>query len=165
MKKGIRIILATSLILTSVFSMVLYSCSDPCTGVICKNNGICRDGACACGIGFEGPFCEDAMNKKFIGTWDGSYRCNGNAPTARTFIMSPKPNPFEVLIYDLFAQNEQMEATVDGVNITIPFQTINNWEYRGYGTVEGKYITMYIEQRDPLNNFNSCVYNATKYQD
>jgi len=146
-------------------AVLFTSCADPCSSVICKNNGICRDGACACAVGYEGPFCEDAMNKKFIGTWDGTYRCNGSAPLARTFIMQPGIAPNEVVIYDLFSQNQLMSATVSGTDITIPLQSNNGWDYRGYGNVEGLYITLFLEQRDPLGNFNSCIFNATKFQE
>lgn len=164
--KAARIIIGSTILFAALASTCFFSsCADPCSSVICTNNGICRDGACVCAEGYEGPFCEERMNEKFIGTWDGTYRCNGNAPDTRTMIMAPGGGGGNVVLYDLFSQNETFTATVNGTDIEIPSQISNGWEYRGYGYVEGLYITLYIEQKDPLGNFNTCVYNATKFQE
>ena len=40
----------TAIILSTTF----VSCNDPCSDVVCKNNGICRDGGCVCADGFDG---------------------------------------------------------------------------------------------------------------
>ena len=88
----------TAIILSTTF----VSCNDPCTDVVCKNNGICRDGGCVCADGFDGPLCEFKAYEKFIGTWDGSYRCNGGLPLARTMIIAAGVAPNEIKIYNLF---------------------------------------------------------------
>lgn len=155
-----------ALVLAVVSTTLVSSCADPCSDVLCKNNGICRDGACVCADGFEGPICEYKMYEKFIGTWDGTYRCNGNLPLARTMIITPTDRPDEVRIFDLFNQNATVTGKVAGTILDIPSQTVNGIRYSGNGYVNGKYIVMYIQENDEVNNnVFSCDFNGELFQE
>jgi hypothetical protein len=145
--------------------VVFNACTkDPCKDISCKNNGVCRDGRCKCPSGFEGPFCQEKTYEKFIGTWQGTYRCNGEVPMDRTVIIAPGEKPNEISMYNVFTQNNSIIATLDGDKITIPEQTTGNVVYKGSGYVEGIYITVFVEEKNiTAGEFNSCVLNATKF--
>lgn len=52
---------------------------DHCGDVVCKNGGVCVNGACACPLGYEGDNCEKKWNEKYVGTWhatDSIYKDN-----------------------------------------------------------------------------------------
>jgi len=42
--------------------ILTFSCEEetvsPCAGVVCKNDGVCRNGACQCSPRYKGEFCE-----------------------------------------------------------------------------------------------------------
>ncbi len=162
----------TSIILTTVMAFLLLASgivfnacnSDPCKSLICKNNGICRDGRCKCASGYEGPNCASKMYEKFIGTWDGSYRCNGSLPDIITNIIAPGDKPNEIQLYDIFDQGVTIKGVIDIDKLTIDAQTIGDVTYSGNGFIEGKYITIYFTKKDNVTqNLFSCVYNATKF--
>ncbi|MBL7766216.1 MAG: calcium-binding EGF-like domain-containing protein [Chitinophagaceae bacterium] len=164
--RRISIILSTTVLFLMLASTVVFNAcvKDPCKDIICRNNGICRDGRCKCATGFEGPNCSVKMYEKFIGTWDGSYRCNGLIPETMTLIVAPETEPNKISIYNIFSQTVAILAVVDIDKVTIPEQTLGNITYSGNGYIESKYITLYITQRDNITgNYNSCVYNGTKF--
>jgi hypothetical protein len=162
----IKIILSTvSIFILFATGVVFNACTkDPCKKIICRNDGICRDGRCKCTPGFEGVNCELKMFEKFIGTWDGYYRCNGNPAIIITNVVAPGTKPNKIEIYNLFNQNVNILADVDVEKINIPSQTIGNITYSGTGDITGKYVTLFIQQYNNTTfDLTSCVYNATKY--
>lgn len=161
-----KIIVSTSILFfTMAFAVVFNACTkDLCDDLICKNNGVCRDGRCKCGLGYEGVNCEYKMYEKFVGTWDGSYRCNGLVPDLITNIIAPGDKPNAIVIYDIFDQGTAINATVDLEKILIETQVVGDNTFSGNGRIEGKYITVFIEQKNVITGqVNSCVYNATKF--
>lgn len=166
--KRIKIIFTTTIAFFVIASAVLFNAcnTDPCKSIVCKNNGVCRDGKCKCVTGFEGPFCEFKMNEKFLGTWDGYYRCNGLSPKLRTLVIAPEPQPNKVTIYNVFDQINYMTATVDVDKLEMDKQTVGKYEYSGNGFLEGPDLTLFVQQLNLLDTtFNSCVYNGRKYVD
>lgn len=164
--RRISLILSTTMaFLMLAIGIVFNACTkDPCKDLICKNNGICRDGRCRCALGYEGPNCETKMYEKYIGTWDGTYRCDGLLPEATTVIIAPEAQANRISIYNIFVQNKALLATVDVDKVEIESQTIDNITYRGHGYIDNKYLTIYIEEKDNSNgNLFACVYNATKF--
>lgn len=164
--KQVNVVLSTVLVfLLFATGVVFNACvKDPCKDLICKNNGVCRDGRCKCPNGFEGPHCEEKTYEKFIGTWQGTYRCNGEVPAERTVIIAPGDKPFEATMYNIFTQTQTLLLELDGDKITIPDQTVNDIEYKGTGYVEGIYITLFVEEHNTVSNeYSSCVLNATKF--
>ena len=164
--KRLQLILVTTM--TFFFlstSIVFNACTkDPCKDLICKNNGVCRDGRCKCAPGFEGVNCEMKVYEKFIGTWQGTYRCNGSLPAIQTSIIAPGTTGSLISIYNIFSQNDAITASVEGDKILIPEQTVKNIMYKGQGYIEGIYITLFVEEKDNTTGiYSTCVYNATKF--
>ena len=165
MKSWKIVIGAAFLFFATALSTMISSCNDPCNDRICKNGGVCREGECVCADGFEGPLCESKMYEKFIGTWDGTYRCNGGLPTNETVIISPNAGlgPDDVVVYNLFDQNVTLEGTILNTDITLIPKTVNGTAYSGLGYVDsGQIITLYITEKNNLGTF-SCVFNGELY--
>lgn len=164
--KKLKVIIGTTLMFVLLASGIVFNAciKDPCEDISCRNNGVCRDGRCKCAVGFEGPFCTFKMYEKFIGTWQGTYRCNGTLPDERTSIIAPGDKPNFITIYNIFTQNDALNAVVDGDQITVAEQTIKNITYTGNGYVEGIYITLYLSEKDnTTGKVSACVFNATKF--
>lgn len=165
--KSWKIVVGTAfLFLTVALSTMVSSCSDPCNDRLCLNGGVCRDGECVCADGFEGPLCGSKMYEKFIGTWDGTYRCNANVPTNESIIITPNAGlgPDDVIVYNLFSQNVTLEGKIENTDINFKDVTINGSSYSGEGYVDsGKIITLYIEERNNLGTF-SCVFNGELFE-
>lgn len=164
--KRIKIVLSTLLVFLLLASgMVFNACvKDPCDKIVCKNSGVCRDGRCKCATGFEGENCQWKMYEKFIGTWDCSLRINGGVATPVNLVVSPGATPNKMNIYNIFAQNISIEGVIDGDKFTVATQSVNNIDYTGNGYVEGKYLTIYLEQDDHNNSTHQVFeYNGTKY--
>lgn len=166
--KSWKIVVGTAfLFLTVALSTMVSSCSDPCNDRLCLNGGVCRDGECICADGFEGPLCESKMYEKFIGTWDGTYKCNNNVPTNETIIITPNAGlgPDDVVLYNLFSQDVTLEGTILNTNIEITPATINDKSYSGLGYVDsGKIITLYITEKDNLGNVCNNVFNGELFE-
>ena len=164
--KQLKLILSTAILFILMASGVVFNAcvKDPCAKITCENNGVCRDGRCKCASGFEGPFCATKMYEKFIGTWQGTYRCNGAVPDDRMVVIAPGDKPTVISLYNIFTQNDAITANVDGDKISIDEQTIGTTTYSGTGYVEGIYITLYVSQKDNTTGiYSSCVLNATKF--
>jgi len=164
--KQVKLVLSTALIFLLLATGVVFNAcvKDPCADITCKNNGVCRDGRCKCPVGFEGVYCEHKTYEKFIGTWQGTYRCNGAVPEDRMVVIAPGDKPNAVSLYNIYSQTSPLAAMVDGDKITIDEQTVNNIVYKGTGYVEGIYITLYVSEKDNATGvYSSCVLNATKF--
>jgi len=164
--KQVKLVFSTVFIFILLATgVVFHACvKDPCKDISCKNNGVCRDGRCKCPVGFEGPYCDTKTYEKFIGTWQGTYRCNGSVPDDRTVIVAPGTQPNAISVYNIFTQNSAISATVDGDKISINEQTIGSTVYKGSGYIEGIYITLFVEQKDNTTGiYTDCVLNATKF--
>ncbi len=167
--KQFKVIFATVVVfLLSSTAIVFNACNqDPCKDIICKNNGVCRDGVCKCALGFEGPFCATKMYEKFIGTFDGNYRCNGLEPKLRTLVVAPEPQANRVAIYHIFENTDDvMYATINVEKITLDAQTVGNYVYSGNGYINGLDITLFVQQLNLTDSvFNTCTYNGNKFID
>ncbi|MBP6456316.1 MAG: calcium-binding EGF-like domain-containing protein [Chitinophagaceae bacterium] len=162
--KKLTLIFSTLVIFMMSVTLLLNSCKDPCKDIYCKNNGICRDGSCTCAKGYEGPFCQNKIYEKFIGTYEGSYRCNGSVPKIKNLIVAPGDLGNKVLIYNLFAQGEYFEATVLENKLEIARQTNNGVTFEGTGQIESnEYISIFITEDHGGGNTSSCIYNGTKF--
>jgi len=164
MRKVKVVIYTVVTFLTISFSLLfLPSCKDPCKALSCQNNGICRDGRCKCASGYEGVHCENKAYEKFIGTYDGTFRCNGGIPTTINFIAAPGADAKSIKVYDIFNQGTIIEGTIDLEKIDIPSQTSNSILFKGNGYIENNNsITLFIQQTIASNPVQTCVYNGTK---
>ncbi len=167
--KRFKIIFATMVMFFMTTTAVLFNAcnQDPCKDIVCKNNGVCRDGDCKCALGFEGPFCATKMYEKYIGTFDGYYRCNGLVPKLRTLVITPEPQANRVAIYHLFENTDDvMLGTIDVEKITLDPQTVGNVVYSGNGYIDGLDITLFVQELHLEDSvFNTCTYNGNKFID
>jgi hypothetical protein len=167
--RRLSVIFGTVLVFMLSATLVVFNAcnKDVCKTLICKNNGVCRDGRCKCALGFEGANCETKMYEKFIGTYDGKYRCNGLAEQTITNIISPGDKPNTLTIHDIFAINLITKATISAEHpeqLVLEPQTVGNYTYEGNGDIVGRYLTIFVQQKDIQSGaINSCVYNAIKY--
>jgi hypothetical protein len=181
------------IILVTIFAMVastfaFLSCNtNPCSKVVCKNNGTCREGSCACPVGFEGPFCEAKISDKFIGFWDGYVRAyggngiGGTAPTNVTMIIAPGDSgnyyvPRKVTLYNLYSQNVPINATIFESNkINIPYQQagLSGYFVQGTGymestaltavdTIQHNYVHVYYNLLDTFGVASNYYFEGTK---
>jgi hypothetical protein len=138
--------------------------------VICRNNGACRDGGCACPTGYEGKFCENKVSDKFVGYWEGFTRCNGEPNANITFLVTQGETPSDLRIHNLFTPGIILDAKISGNKIDIPIQIKSvpqgNYFYRGNGYVEiiGKeiFFRIFYEETDPVPVFRSCYFEAKR---
>lgn len=73
---------------------------DKCTAVLCKNEGVCVDGRCACAFGYEGDSCQKQWYEKFSGTWTMAETNKTNAAERQyqvNAIYGKSPDTFFVL--------------------------------------------------------------------
>jgi hypothetical protein len=153
-------------ILGLFIAMAVQSCdNNPCKQIECKNNGTCREGACACPSGYEGIYCENKASDKFIGYWDGIRRRNGSKDSNLTLIIAPGDNQKEIKLYGLYSLNFPFKADVSLTNLSIPFQFVGGKVgFRGNGYVEkDKYIKLYYEELDSLGTIRNCIFEGTKF--
>jgi EGF-like domain len=160
----------------SIISSILFVCcaaitacnTNPCSEVVCSNNGTCREGACACPSGFEGNFCQNKSADKFLGYWEGFRRVNGGVDVNTTLIVVPGSAPNEVIITALsFAGNYvPFKAICKLTDINIPQQTAEGAsgnEYNGSGYIEkDKYIHLIYLEKNSVGITNSVLYEGTK---
>jgi EGF-like domain len=122
------------IILLSIFAfcasiMFFSACStNPCADVYCRNNGTCREGACACPFGYEGNFCQAKISDKFIGYFDGYFRtydskgASGSLPTNLAMIITPGDSIHKIVFYELNEQVPIFARILESNKIDIPQQ-------------------------------------------
>lgn len=75
-------------VLAILFSIaILPSCGDDgdaCEGIVCMNDGICENGACACEAGYEGSLCETLSRAKLLGSYTTELTCDDGTTETST---------------------------------------------------------------------------------
>ncbi len=161
MKKGL---------LKSVFGMVwvmlfgamaISSCNqDACSDITCQNGAICREGSCQCPVGYEGPYCEQFVYTKFLGTYSGTIRYNEENPQNATIEIRPGDAPNKVLFRFPNDPYTEYMAFVDGTTIrngSFVNSIGNTYTISGY--VEEKKVSInvvaaYIDENKDASTFN-----------
>lgn len=84
MNTRLRSALMTASIVIAGFGAITYTActEDKCKAIVCANGSVCKDGACICPSGYEGPQCETVNRDRFLGNWsvveDGTYSASAN---------------------------------------------------------------------------------------
>jgi EGF-like domain len=172
MKKGYLSIITT--LLFAILAGIVSCNTNPCSDVLCLNNGTCREGACACPSGFEGNFCQNKSGDKFIGYWEGFKRINGGVDVKTTLIISPNAKstgeiiPNEIIIYALSFSGNYVPVVASCLltDLTIPQQTVSGnsgYAYNGLGTIEkDKYIRILFHETTNVGAANTWIFEGTK---
>ena len=164
--KQFRIIFSTFVAFCMLSTAIVFNAcnADPCKDISCKNGGVCRDGSCKCSDGFEGPFCTVKMYEKFVGVFDGYYRCNGLIPETKAFIISPDSKPNRILLYNLFAQNEAIMGTVDVEKVVFDSLQVGQVIYSGNGYIYDLDISLFIQEYHlDDSTLHTCTFNGRKF--
>lgn len=164
--KQLSVVFTTLLLFIATTSVVLFdSCTpDPCKDIVCKNGGVCRDGGCKCSDGYEGPFCATKMYEKYVGIYDGYYRCNGLIPETKTLVISPDTKPNRILLYNIFSQNEAMLGTINVDKVVFDSVQVGNVIYSGNGFIYNLDISLFIQEFHLDDSvMNTCVFNGRKF--
>lgn len=118
-------------ILVAFFTLSLVACDrNTCENVTCNNspNSICVNGECACTQGYEGEFCDVLSYEKYQGNYRVSQNCQSTTQGQvgqqyQAFIQWIGSQIDKVQISS-FAGNYNVEAFINGDNMTIPSQTV-----------------------------------------
>jgi hypothetical protein len=133
--KRVKSLLAVASLAFGLF--IMNACSDPCKDVTCLNGGVCDEGDCICATGYEGTDCGTEMRTKFLGSYsfiDGCYPGTTTSSTIATSVDGVnRVNVTNILGTSL---GGTAKATINGTNITIPSQSVNDID-NDVWTVEG----------------------------
>ncbi|MBK7691267.1 MAG: hypothetical protein IPK62_02415 [Bacteroidetes bacterium] len=148
------------------------SCThDACVArnVVCKNNGVCRDGDCICSSGYEGDSCQFRVNEKFA----GSYKCirtgfiNDTIPDDNddSLIIRANNDKFGITIFSVRDSIINVyKGTVNDNFITIPEQNILTNTIIGSGSLNGEVVTITLNTTWPIGNKSKITYAGTRYK-
>jgi hypothetical protein len=168
-----RIALFTSLTIVALFSLMTYfsSCKpDSCVtrNVVCKNNGVCREGDCLCSAGYEGDSCQFRVNEKFA----SNYACirtrlinetqvDDNDDTLR---VKTKNDKFGITFFSIRDSIvEVLDGTANGNYITVPEKTILDRKYWGNGSLNNGVLTITLYSTWPPANTSKTTYVGYKF--
>jgi len=184
-------LLFVALIGASTFTFT--SCTDECKDVVCENGGTCdeetgacdcpanfygescetecingtyADGACTCDAGYEGDGCSIESREDMIASYTVADACSSSGAASFSVTVSKSSNSADGILISNFwgAFINQVTATVDGDNITIPSQDPDNDGYlvSGNGTYSNGTITLTYSVTDPGNGVDNCNSTWTK---
>lgn len=118
---------------------------DPCEGVVCENGGYCWEGECFCPNDYAGENCEITLNEvdscsSLLDCIQGSYividkNCwpNGND---LYFCFVTATSDSTIMISNFGNTLQPVFADVDGLEITIDLQAIDNQTFQGSGLID-----------------------------
>lgn len=134
MKAGLKTILLSALGTFAAFSAVTFnSCNnDKCKAIVCSYGGVCKEGACICQSGYEGPQCETVIRDRYIDTWTVRETGSFTNTNFYTLWIEGGDNMTEVVINNLY-NKLKVKASINRDTILIPQQTVQG----GY-VVQGK---------------------------
>ena len=141
------------------FSLAIFTlgCKKNCSSTVCRTYGynanlgftvseICFNGYCGCPNGLEGDSCQTFSILKYFqpsASWQATEGCSGNSsgpyPVNMTYNSGSTPYTNVFYINGLFGGGAQIEVDIasntshQGINLTIPQQTIGNATFYGSG--------------------------------
>lgn len=154
---------SATLVLTGFAAVTWTACNnDKCKGIVCAYEGACNNGRCLCKSGYEGVQCETINRDRYKNTWQVQEDGTLSNEALYSLIISDG-----ALITDVRIQNlnnsirEDVEATVKGDSITIPFQNAGTKTVVGKGIIrdDNTYgthgvIEMYYSVTDTASGIN-----------
>ena len=131
-------------------ALILNSCAkDPCSDVLCLNNGTCLDGTCLCQDWYEGENCGTEERAKYYGLYTGTLTLTQNGQVIAQ----------DVTQMDISDGASINRLQVDGlgteakINVSgqpnfdlVPFTIVSQGETvqcTGFGTFNGSQLSMY----------------------
>lgn len=169
-----KISFLTGFIIVCLFGATAYLSScvhNACVArnVVCKNNGVCRDGDCICATGYEGDSCHLRVNEKFDGYYKvirvGLINDSIADDDEDTLRIVAKNDKFGILFYTLkdSALGIIHTANVSNTTITIPSQDVLTSNLTGYGSLNADVISLTLNWTWPIGNKSKYTYAGTRY--
>ena len=133
-----------SLISIGIFlAIILSACTpDACKDVNCLNGGVCETGDCICAIGFEGTNCQTEQRQAFVGNYSVDEACNLGDFSYEISINADSEIATQITLSNIADLGFELTGSVDGVLLTIPEQTVNNYTTSGSGELEEGTLTL-----------------------
>ncbi len=166
-----KLFLLPALLFAAFLTTTMTSCGDNCKDVKC-NTGVCVDGTCECGDGYEGTNCEIIWSAKFAGTYTGSdVVTGGTAGNQGTYVLAPScvitaKNETTLSMSNFAGFNSIVEATIDrpatstesATQVTINFTDALSRKYVGTAslsgnTFSGNYVITYGDNTTDIATF------------
>jgi len=139
--------------------------------VQCENQGICDLGECICQLGYEGEFCETAVNEKYASHYAmvKSELINSTPPAFddddTLFMYASEFKRNIVFFYSVRDSLTEIEGNVRENALTIPEQVVQGFTYRGEGSLNGDKLTITLTKKDNLNATSSQItYVGKQYE-
>jgi hypothetical protein len=171
MNKKIRVLFLLMLTLSALGWQSCQYNACKSRAVECQNGGVCDLGECTCVDGYEGEFCEDPVNEKFVSHYS----------MVRTELINSSPPQFDDddtlvvsadkvdrnLVYFFSPRDSAtiIEGRVRENAMTISEQTVQGFSYRGEGSLNGDKLTITLSRKNNLNASTSDItYVGKKYE-
>ena len=158
--KGLSLLFASMLLLTSCVK-------DPCSDVLCLNNGTCLDGTCLCQDWYEGANCGTEERAKYYGLYTGTLTIFFDSQVILSDVLGmPISDGAAINRLELGGLNTEAKLNTSGLSnfILTPFTIVSGGEsqyYTGYGSFNGNQINIYGEMT-MLGETFTWTYVATK---
>lgn len=146
---------------SSLVSACTRATEDPCATVYC-DKGTCRDGACLCEEGYDGPSCSKQSSERFVGNWTVA-ELSGAGASIYDCQISQAGKVHSVMFGSLAGNPVAVSGQVEGLEIVVAEQPIQFGSIRGSGridTVSG-ILSMDYEIKGGASNRTTC--QATFY--
>ena len=141
------------------------SCTDACKDVVCQNAGTCVEGDCVCADGYIGTNCETEERAQFLASYSVSESCTSGNYTYSVTTSSSSTGVTAIIIANFGDYNTNVNATVDGNNITIANQThqVQGFPltFSGTGQISGNILSISYTVSDGSNT-DTCTMTCTK---
>lgn len=153
------------ILLTAIILSTAVSC-DECRNVNCQNSVSCNEGTCNCLFGYEGEFCETLIREKMLGTYVGTYSCQGKDDVNNfTYIIDPYPdeNVVNKVSVRLLGEEYGRFCEVTGSNtFALQYGDESSTYLNFQGTLDGETLTITYRSGNPDYEVNNCVFTGTK---
>ncbi len=127
----------------AVATIGMVSCTtDACKDVDCGLYGTCVEGDCVCDTGYEGVNCDTEERADFIGTYNVTEACTSGNYTYAITVTTSATGVTSVIITNFGDYGVNVNATVNGDNLTIASQTVGGGTFSGTGQISGNILTI-----------------------
>lgn len=160
-------IVVTALIMLIMELITVYtSCKkDDCKNVVCKNEGICKNGNCTCPFAYKGNRCDDEIRSSYYNTYKGTGTdSDGGVYSNWTLRFYKLSDDARVLGLELRTNNDSVRSA-----LTVQLQNANDFviqrqnnsatQLSGYGTISNDKATLHITDSSTslVINFNEML--------
>lgn len=146
--------------------MVYTSCKkDDCKNIVCKNEGVCTNGNCACTFAYRGSRCEDEIRSSYFNTYRGTGTDSDGGVYSNWAIRFYKlSSDARILGLELLTSNDSVRTS-----LTVQLQNANDFviqrqsnsatQLSGYGSVSNNNASLHITDSSTslIINFNEML--------